>query len=170
MNPSTCVMDPSSCETGPSTHAIDPLTCAMDHSTRDVDPSTCVMDPEAVLTSRSEPMPGKCECWVRQYVVDVGSCGGLGPRLCVINEIGKMELFSQPYIQAVHQTLSSPVTIVLGTIPAPKGKPLVLVEEIRGRPDVKGFSVSAPCLQAPHPHLLLCPPCSPVLQHYRVGS
>ncbi|XP_047377430.1 cancer-related nucleoside-triphosphatase isoform X2 [Sciurus carolinensis] len=104
----------------------------------------------------SEPMPGKRECRVGQYVVDVasfeqlalpilrnvGSCGGLGPRVCVIDEIGKMELFSQPFIQAVRQTLSSPATVVLGTIPAPKGKPLALVEEIRGRPDVKVFSVT----------------------------
>ncbi|MBZ3881666.1 Disrupted in schizophrenia 1 protein [Sciurus carolinensis] len=103
----------------------------------------------------SEPMPGKRECRVGQYVVDVasfeqlalpilrnvGSCGGLGPRVCVIDEIGKMELFSQPFIQAVRQTLSSPATVVLGTIPAPKGKPLALVEEIRGRPDVKVFSL-----------------------------
>lgn len=53
-----------------------------------------------------------------------------------------MELFSQPFIQAVRQTLSSPGTTVLGTIPIPKGKPLALVEEIRNRNDVKVFSVS----------------------------
>ncbi|XP_047393590.1 cancer-related nucleoside-triphosphatase-like [Sciurus carolinensis] len=63
-------------------------------------------------------------------------------RVCVIDEIGKMELFSQPFIQAVHQTLSSPETMVLGTIPPRKGKPLALVGEIRGRPDVKVFSVT----------------------------
>uniref|UniRef100_A0A8D2DHJ3 Nucleoside-triphosphatase, cancer-related n=1 Tax=Sciurus vulgaris TaxID=55149 RepID=A0A8D2DHJ3_SCIVU len=120
---------------------------------------------------RSEPLPGKCECWVGQYVVDdffqvVGTSHHEKLEECVINEIRKMELFSQPFIQAVRQTLSSPATIVLGTIPAPKGKSLVLVEEIRGRSDVKVFSVSAPCLQAPHPHLLLRPPCAPVLQHH----
>lgn len=57
-----------------------------------------------------------------------------------------MELFSQPFIQAVRQTLSTPGTVVLGTIPVPKGKPLALVEEIRNRPDVKVFSVSKPAL------------------------
>ncbi|XP_047375745.1 cancer-related nucleoside-triphosphatase-like [Sciurus carolinensis] len=104
---------------------------------------------------RSEPMPGKCECQVGQYVVDdsleqlalsimrnVRLSTAPGLRVCVINEIGNMELFSQPFIQAVHQTLSSPATIILGTIPAPKGKPLALVEEIRGRPDMKVFSVT----------------------------
>ncbi|MBZ3876908.1 Cancer-related nucleoside-triphosphatase [Sciurus carolinensis] len=77
-----------------------------------------------------------------------------------------MELFSQPFIQAVHQTLSSPETMVLGTIPPRKGKPLALVGEIRGRPDVKVFSVSAPYLQVPCPCLLLCSLHAPVLQHH----
>lgn len=55
-----------------------------------------------------------------------------------------MELFSQPFIQAVRQTLSTPGIIVVGTIPVPKGKPLALVEEIRKRRDVKVFNVSKP--------------------------
>ena len=53
-----------------------------------------------------------------------------------------MELFSQPFIQAVRQMLSTPGTIIVGTIPVPKGKPLALVEEIRKRRDVKVFSVT----------------------------
>jgi len=53
-----------------------------------------------------------------------------------------MELFSQPFIQAVRQTLAGSGTVVLGTIPIPKGKPLDLVEEIRSRKDVKVFNVS----------------------------
>lgn len=69
--------------------------------------------------------------------------------MCIIDEIGKMELFSQPFIQAVRQTLSTPGTVVLGTIPVPKGKPLALVEEIRNRRDVKVFSVSKPALGEP---------------------
>uniref|UniRef100_A0A452TKQ6 Nucleoside-triphosphatase, cancer-related n=1 Tax=Ursus maritimus TaxID=29073 RepID=A0A452TKQ6_URSMA len=134
----------------------------------------------------SEPPPGKRECRVGQYVVDLtsfehlalpvlkntgshpcftvaktvnslssgqygikgyqtskaGSSSGPGQRVCVIDEIGKMELFSQPFIQAVRQTLSAPGTVVLGTIPIPKGKPLALVEEIRHRNDVQVFSVT----------------------------
>nr|XP_004659756.2 cancer-related nucleoside-triphosphatase [Jaculus jaculus] len=104
----------------------------------------------------SQPPPGKSECRVGQYVVDLASfeqlalpvlrnacsTGGPGQRVCVIDEIGKMELFSQPFIQAVRQALSAPGTTVLGTIPTPKGKPLALVEEIRGRRDVAVFSVT----------------------------
>lgn len=63
-------------------------------------------------------------------------------KVCVIDEIGKMELFSQSFIQAVRQILSGSGTVILGTIPVPKGKPLGLVEEIRNRKEVKVFSVS----------------------------
>uniref|UniRef100_A0A8C7C8J4 Nucleoside-triphosphatase, cancer-related n=1 Tax=Neovison vison TaxID=452646 RepID=A0A8C7C8J4_NEOVI len=103
----------------------------------------------------SEPPPGKRECRVGQYVVDLTSfehlalpvlrnvsISGPGHRVCIIDEIGKMELFSQPFIQAVRQTLATPGTVVLGTIPIPKGKPLALVEEIRNRNDVQVFSVT----------------------------
>ncbi|XP_036685206.1 cancer-related nucleoside-triphosphatase isoform X1 [Balaenoptera musculus] len=107
-------------------------------------------------TPRSELPPGKRECCVGQYVVDLtsfeqltlpvlrnaGPRGGPGQSVCVIDEVGKMELFSQPFIQAVRQMLSHPGTVVLGTIPVPKGKPLALVEEIRTRNDIKVFSVT----------------------------
>ncbi|XP_019382998.1 PREDICTED: cancer-related nucleoside-triphosphatase [Gavialis gangeticus] len=93
---------------------------------------------------------------VGQYVVDLVSFeqlvlpvlrnvnldSGTGKKVCVIDEIGKMELFSQSFIQAVRQTLVGSGTVILGTIPIPKGKPLGLVEEIRSRKDVKVFSVT----------------------------
>ncbi|CAK6442265.1 unnamed protein product [Pipistrellus nathusii] len=102
------------------------------------------------------PPPGTRECRVGQYVVDLTSfeqlalpvldagagCGGPGPRVCVIDEVGKMELFSRPFLQAVRQALAAPGTVVLGTIPVPKGKPLAFVEEIRSRADVQVVSVT----------------------------
>lgn len=63
-------------------------------------------------------------------------------KVCVIDEIGKMELFSQSFIQSVSQVLSSSRVVMLGTIPVPKGKPLGLVEEIRNQKEVKVFNVS----------------------------
>ncbi|KAM6217417.1 cancer-related nucleoside-triphosphatase [Rhynchocyon petersi] len=104
----------------------------------------------------SEPPPGKRVCRVGQYVVDLPAFEQLalpvlrnadlgsspGQTVCVIDEIGKMELFSQSFIQAVRQKLSTPGIIVLGTIPVPKGKPLAFVEEIRNRSDVKVFTVT----------------------------
>uniref|UniRef100_A0A8C3XBJ2 Nucleoside-triphosphatase, cancer-related n=1 Tax=Catagonus wagneri TaxID=51154 RepID=A0A8C3XBJ2_9CETA len=117
----------------------------------------------------STPPPGKRECRVGQYVVDLTSfeqlalpvlrtAGSSGPgrRVCVIDEVGKMELFSQPFIQAVRQTLSTPGTVVLGTIPVPKGKPLALVEEIRTRNDVKVLSVTKDNRNRLLPEIVAC--------------
>ncbi|XP_073194200.1 cancer-related nucleoside-triphosphatase isoform X2 [Lepidochelys kempii] len=70
--------------------------------------------------------------------VDLGS--DTGKKVYVIDEIGKMELFSRSFIQAVRQTLTGSGTTILGTIPIPKGKPLGLVEEIRSRKDVMMFN------------------------------
>lgn len=53
-----------------------------------------------------------------------------------------MELFSQAFIRAVRQTLDASSCSIVGTIPVPKGKPLALVEEVRGRQDVKIFTVT----------------------------
>uniref|UniRef100_A0A8C8U0K7 Cancer-related nucleoside-triphosphatase n=1 Tax=Peromyscus maniculatus bairdii TaxID=230844 RepID=A0A8C8U0K7_PERMB len=85
-----------------------------------------------------------------------GPSGGPRHRVCIIDEIGKMELFSQPFIQAVRQTLSTPGTVVLGTIPVPKGKPLALVEEIRNRRDVKVFSVTKENRNSLLPDIVTC--------------
>ncbi|CAI9538738.1 unnamed protein product [Staurois parvus] len=105
-------------------------------------------------TNQSE---GKREYRVGQYVVDISSfehlalpildcmlkTGNLAQKsVCVIDEIGKMELFSQKFISIVHKVLDSANVVVFGTIPIPKGKPLPLVEEIRQRQDVKMFNVS----------------------------
>ncbi|KAL2082857.1 hypothetical protein ACEWY4_020630 [Coilia grayii] len=99
---------------------------------------------------------GRREYRVGQYVVDLPSFESLAlplfrqvtggaegsRRVFVIDEIGKMELFSQAFIRAVRQTLDCRSCSLLGTIPIPKGRPLGLVEEVRGRPDVKVFTVS----------------------------
>ncbi|BFI32474.1 nucleoside-triphosphatase [Marchantia polymorpha subsp. ruderalis] len=70
-------------------------------------------------------------------------------RLFVIDEVGKMELFSSSFFPAVCDILnsasasSSSSTLVLGTIPVPKfGKDLVQVARIRTRSDVAIFSLT----------------------------
>lgn len=77
----------------------------------------------------SEPRPGNHERRARQYAVDLTSSSGTsgpedrgysrgpGHRVCGMEETGKMALSNQPLIQAVRQTLSTPGTVVLGTIP-----------------------------------------------------
>lgn len=72
----------------------------------------------------------------------VAAADGGSRKVFVIDEIGKMELFSQSFIRAVRHTLDGSSFTILGTIPVPKGKPLGLVEEVRNRTDVKVFTVS----------------------------
>lgn len=102
------------------------------------------------------PSHSRREYTVGQYVVDlpsfenlalplfsnVGAADGGSRKVFVIDEIGKMELFSQSFIRSVRQTLDSSSCTILGTIPIPKGKPLGLVEEVRSRRDVRVFTVS----------------------------
>ncbi|KAM4694896.1 cancer-related nucleoside-triphosphatase [Discoglossus pictus] len=104
----------------------------------------------------SDVPAGRREYRVGQYVVDLPSFeqlslpvlnnvagGNAAPKtIYVIDEIGKMELFSQSFIQGVRKTLIRADAIVFGTIPVPKGKPLPLVEEIRNRQDVKVFNIT----------------------------
>ncbi|XP_072533667.1 cancer-related nucleoside-triphosphatase [Salminus brasiliensis] len=96
---------------------------------------------------------GSRESRVGQYVVDLPSfenlvlplfqnMGKSDPSVFIIDEIGKMELFSLAFIHAVRQALDNSTCSILGTIPIPKGKPLGLVEEIRARKDVKVFMVT----------------------------
>ncbi|XP_031593482.1 cancer-related nucleoside-triphosphatase [Oreochromis aureus] len=112
-----------------------------------------------IRDSRDSQPHARREYTVGQYVVDlpsfenlalplfrnIGSADGSSSssrKVFVIDEIGKMELFSQSFIRAVRQTLDSASCTILGTIPIPKGKPLGLVEEVRNRRDVKVFTVS----------------------------
>lgn len=75
-------------------------------------------------------------------IPQVAAADGGSRKVFVIDEIGKMELFSQSFIRAVRQTLDGSSFTILGTVPVPKGKPLGLVEEVRNRRDVKVFTVS----------------------------
>ena len=58
----------------------------------------------------------------------------------VIDEIGKMELFSKEFVQLVQSTFQSPKN-VMATIPISKGKSHWLLEELRNRKDVQIFEV-----------------------------
>ncbi|XP_071997227.1 cancer-related nucleoside-triphosphatase isoform X2 [Engystomops pustulosus] len=92
---------------------------------------------------------------VGQYVVDISSFEQLvlplmdrfkstiktiNRPVCVIDEIGKMELLSQPFVLAVNKILDNPSVVVFGTLPVSRGKFLPIVEEIKHRQDVKLFN------------------------------
>ncbi|XP_028902735.1 cancer-related nucleoside-triphosphatase [Ornithorhynchus anatinus] len=106
----------------------------------------------------SDLSPGSRAPRVGQYVVDVaslerlalptlspvaaGDSGTVGKKVCVVDEVGKMELCSEAFVQSVRRVLSAPRLVILGSIPLPKGRPLGLVEEIRARRDVTLFVVT----------------------------
>ena len=60
-------------------------------------------------------------------------------RVIVIDEIGKMELFSRSFMQTVKDILKHPKTTVFATVPL-KANPFV--EEIKNRDDVQMYTVS----------------------------
>ncbi|XP_035689921.1 cancer-related nucleoside-triphosphatase homolog isoform X1 [Branchiostoma floridae] len=110
--------------------------------------------PLARVSNQSGAPSRRHEYRVGQYLVNLPSFEGLAlPVLrfkppsgmkCVyiIDEIGKMEMFSQHFIQAVRMVLDSPGSTVLATIPVPKGRPLPLVEDIKRRKDTVLFMVT----------------------------
>lgn len=59
----------------------------------------------------------------------------------IIDEIGKMELFSQTFVSMVRDILKNPKSIIIATIPVPKGRPIPFVEEIRNHTQVQVFTV-----------------------------
>ncbi|XP_069118207.1 cancer-related nucleoside-triphosphatase homolog [Argopecten irradians] len=60
----------------------------------------------------------------------------------VIDEIGKMELFSHTFVRVIKDLLNSKNTTVITTIPIAKGRPIPVVEEVRTRSDAVIFTVS----------------------------
>ncbi|XP_073527553.1 cancer-related nucleoside-triphosphatase isoform X2 [Phyllobates terribilis] len=99
----------------------------------------------------------RCIHRVGQYVVDISSFEHLvlplmdrfssttnisQKTVCVIDEIGKMELFSQPFILSVKKILDNQSAVVFGSLPISRGRFLPFVEEVKHRQDVKLFNVT----------------------------
>ncbi|KAJ8250719.1 hypothetical protein COCON_G00226410 [Conger conger] len=74
--------------------------------------------------------------------VGVAAVSGGKRSVLVVDEIGKMELFSQQFVRAVKQALEGNGCSILGTIPIPRGKLMAVVEEVRSSSDVKVFTVT----------------------------
>ena len=88
---------------------------------------------------------GRGSAMVGKYAVDVESFERLAlPSLqandapiTLIDEVGKMELFSPLFLPLVEAILDGASTVVLGTLPMPRyGHTIEAVERIRARPDV----------------------------------
>lgn len=62
--------------------------------------------------------------------------------MLIIDEVGKMEVFSNSFVHAVRSLLTHPHTAVLATIPLAKGRPIPPVEELRSSKQARVFEVS----------------------------
>lgn len=60
----------------------------------------------------------------------------------IVDEVGKMELFSQNFVTSVRELFSSSQATILATVPVAKQRPILFVDEIKRRPDVKLIEVS----------------------------
>ncbi|XP_050706708.1 cancer-related nucleoside-triphosphatase homolog isoform X3 [Eriocheir sinensis] len=97
-----------------------------------------------VLSRQRAEGSGGREPRVGNYAVDVASFESLAlpllqtqrasPSVLVLDEIGKMEMFSTGFVRGVRQAIADPSSTLLATIPVAKGKPIALVEEIRSSP------------------------------------
>ena len=59
----------------------------------------------------------------------------------LVDEIGKMELFSQPFIQTVRDLFSLPSATILATVPISRQKKIPFVEEIKSGKDTRLLEV-----------------------------
>ncbi|XP_046401819.1 cancer-related nucleoside-triphosphatase homolog [Ischnura elegans] len=105
--------------------------------------------PLARLSTNCDPRTLERMPRVGQYAVDKESFESLAlPSLkaqsctvIILDEIGKMEMFSESFKQEVLKVFAGP-NVVLATIPMPKGKPIPFIESLKKRPDVKIITVT----------------------------
>lgn len=113
------------------------------------------LDNERAALSRIEDTfqpGGKPEPKVGQYSVKLMSFESLAlpaltvkdqqKHIIVIDEIGKMELFSQNFIRTVKSIMKNDKVLLFATIPVARGKPLPLVEELRHDNCTKLFEIT----------------------------
>ncbi|XP_057822883.2 uncharacterized protein LOC131035237 isoform X2 [Cryptomeria japonica] len=110
------------------------------------------VDGHTSLLASSTPMSGESARWpnVGKYKVDVSGFESLalpelqineGTGLYIIDEVGKMELFSSSFFPAVLRVLNSNIP-VLASIPIPKfGRDIPEVASIRNRMDAALYTL-----------------------------
>ena len=60
----------------------------------------------------------------------------------IVDEVGKMELFSQSFVNSVCELFSSSQATVLATVPVTKQRPIPFVDELKKHKDVTLIEVS----------------------------
>lgn len=88
--------------------------------------------------ARAPPVVGRYAVDIPSFetcVLPILTDSSSNPQVTVLDEIGKMELFSRPFATAVKKIFDQSSSVVLATVPLSKGRGLPLVEEIKKRPD-----------------------------------
>jgi len=106
--------------------------------------------PASPLSRLSDGNPQDRRPKVGQYAVDLTSFERTalsqlaldGSLIYIVDEIGKMELFSDNFKKAVMKLFDAKGVVILATIPIAKGRPIPFVENIRGREDCTLIHVS----------------------------
>ena len=106
---------------------------------------------------KSLPTVGKYEVQIKSFETVALQALMLTPeepassrhRLIVIDEIGKMELFSQEFVQLVRTLFEQKQCTLLATIPIARGRPIALVEDLRQSPDCQVFAVKYTGMHGP---------------------
>ncbi len=65
----------------------------------------------------------------------------------MVDEIGKMELFSKTFVSSLKRLFDSKSAIILATVPVSKGKLIPIVEDLKKRPDCQLITVCYRCFQ-----------------------
>ena len=68
-----------------------------------------------------------------------------GKTVVIVDEVGKMELFSQSFVSSVRELFSSPQATILATVPVTRQRPIPFVDELKRREDVTLIEVRFEC-------------------------
>ncbi|XP_068751479.1 cancer-related nucleoside-triphosphatase homolog [Montipora capricornis] len=108
--------------------------------------------PLARVKREGQTARGRASPSVGNYLVDVRSFEQLALptiKVCsssntvvVVDEVGKMELFSQSFVNYVRELFSLSQATILATVPVTKQRPIAFVDELKRREDVTLIEVS----------------------------
>ena len=73
---------------------------------------------------------------VKSFVLLSSQVTGDGSTVVIVDEVGKMELFSHSFISSVRELFSLQQATILATVPLTKQRPISFVDELKNRKDV----------------------------------
>lgn len=109
-----------------------------------MDGTRCILAREKPMDNLHRPKIGKYSVYVEDFenlTLPLIKSHGQSQHLMILDEIGKMELYSKRFQAAVH-TLLLQKQLLLATIPSQTRQPIPLVEQLRSSPSALLFQVT----------------------------